>query len=310
MASVKTITPCSMHHHHHNDLMTMMPLSESRTSQAIFHAQTRRRAERTSRSRGRQQWASTVAQQTSKQRADISEAHRTSRRRVHVDEHWTAILWRQSWHQKNGVWHPEDVGSGRWNHIEHQHERVDISNGRRSHSRHRRRAVCHQRGQTKPIYILECHWHIAWPTRPKRQQKLISSHPRLRTVHIKGSSQQSAPSQYFIDIKHGRNKMGLFKTLVYTISLFLCIMHFYHTQAELYVFLAKGEFILYNIILLKLHSCISPLHQRNIYVDKIIKIVFKKFDHKHFIDIILDRFDFILHMLDHSILKTIDQHPL
>ena len=55
MASTSTITPCSTHHHH-NDLMTTTPLSESKTSQGIFHTQTQRRAESTSRSRGHQQW--------------------------------------------------------------------------------------------------------------------------------------------------------------------------------------------------------------------------------------------------------------
>ena len=55
MASMNTITPCSTHHHH-NDLMTTTLLSESQTSQGIFHTQTRRQAERTSRSRGHQQW--------------------------------------------------------------------------------------------------------------------------------------------------------------------------------------------------------------------------------------------------------------
>ena len=135
-----------------------------------------------------------------------------------------------------------------------------------------------------------------------------SLHPTSqRTPHIKGSSQQTAPSHYFTHIKHGQNKKGVFKTLSYIVSFFCtsCTSITFRPSSASSLPSRRGSS---SCTTSSLRSVARTSHPCIGMVPTITNIIFKKLDHKHCINVILDMLDFIFHMLDHIILDGFDQH--
>ena len=139
------------------------------------------------------------------------------------------------------------------------------------------------------------------------QQKLPSLHPTSqRTIHIKGSSQQTAPSHYLILHQVWPEQKGSLQDIS-TSSASFCTSLLPHPGRALRLPCEGGvrlvqhhpfEFVLVH----------PSLQWHSIYFNNANYIIFKKFDHKTFIDGILDRFSFIFHMLNHIILDDFYQH--
>ena len=146
-----------------------------------------------------------------------------------------------------------------------------------------------------------------WPTRPKRQQKRASTHPRLqRTIHIEGSLQQIAPSSLLHPHQVWPEEKGSFQDICLHHQL-LFVYRAFLTRPGRALRLPNGEFVLYDITLSKLHSYIPTFllaqHVFHQYRQPHLQEV-----HDKFVDVILDSFDFIFSMLDRIILDAFDQH--